>query len=117
VMCAAVSPYTATRDAVRAMVGAERFVLVYVDTSLELCEQRDTKGLYAKARRGEMKGLTGVDDPYEVPVHAEIVVTTSDSSPQDNAWQIINHLRDKGFLLNDAVHKTCEAGASIKPGA
>jgi sulfate adenylyltransferase len=103
VMCAAVSPYTATRDAVRAMVGAERFVLVYVDTSLELCEQRDTKGLYAKARRGEMKGLTGVDDPYEVPVHAEIVVTTSDSSPQDNAWQIINHLRDKGFLLNDVT--------------
>ena len=103
VMCAAVSPYAATRDAVRAMVGGERFVLVYVDTPLEVCEQRDTKGLYAKARRGEMKGLTGVDDPYEVPVRPEIVLTTSDTSPLDNARLIINHLRDKGFLLKDAT--------------
>jgi sulfate adenylyltransferase len=103
VLCAAVSPYSAARDAVRALVGGERFVLVYVDTPLEVCEQRDTKGLYAKARRGEMKGLTGLDDPYEVPAHPDIVLTTSDSSPQDNAWRIINHLRDKGFLLNDGT--------------
>ena len=103
VMCAAVSPYAATRDAVRAMVGADRFVLVYVDTSLEVCEERDTKGLYAKARRGEMKGMTGIDDPYEVPVRPELVLTTTDSTPLDNARLIINHLRDKGFLLNDAT--------------
>ncbi len=103
VLCAAVSPYSAARDAVRALVGGERFVLVYVDTPLEICEQRDTKGLYAKARRGEMKGLTGVDDPYEVPANPDIVLTTSDSSPQDNAWRVINHLRDKGFLLNDGT--------------
>jgi sulfate adenylyltransferase len=103
VMCAAVSPYAATRDAVRAMMGEDHFVLVYVDTPLDVCEQRDTKGLYAKARRGEMKGMTGIDDPYEVPVRPELVLTTHDSTPLDNARLIIKHLKDKGFLLNDAT--------------
>jgi sulfate adenylyltransferase len=64
-VCAAVSPYRATRDTVRSRVGAERFVEVFVDAALEVCEQRDTKGLYAKARRGELKQFTGIDDPYE----------------------------------------------------
>src|SRR5262249_39020069 len=67
VVCAAVSPYRATRSDVRLMVGTDHFVEVFVDTPLEVCEARDTKGLYAKARRGEIKNFTGIDDPYEPP--------------------------------------------------
>ena len=75
-VCAAVSPYRATRDEVRHMVGADHFVEVFVDTPLEVCERRDSKGMYAKARRGEIKGFTGIDDPYEAPEHPEITLDT-----------------------------------------
>ena len=67
VVCAAVSPYAATRDAVRDMIGADRFVEVFVNTPLDVCEKRDAKGLYAKARRGEIKRFTGIDDPLRGP--------------------------------------------------
>ena len=67
VVCAALSPYRSTRNEVRSMVGVDRFVEVFVDTPLEECERRDTKGLYARARRGEIKNFTGIDDPYEPP--------------------------------------------------
>src|SRR5204863_1422819 len=70
---AAVSPYQAARDEVRAMVGGDRFVLAHVATPLEVCERRDPKGLYARARRGEVRGVTGIDDPYETPVGADLV--------------------------------------------
>ncbi len=99
-ICAAVSPYRATRNECRAMVGTDRFIEVYVDTPLEVCEQRDTKGMYAKARRGEIKGFTGIDDPYESPEHPEIHVTTTDCAPEVNARRIIQYLLDKGFLLD-----------------
>ncbi len=75
-ICAAVSPYRATRNDVRNMVGNDNYIEVFVDTPLEVCEERDVKGLYAKARRGEIKGFTGIDDPYEPPLHAEIVLDT-----------------------------------------
>ena len=100
-ICAAVSPYRAARNEVRSMVGKDGFVLVFVDTPLEVCEQRDSKGLYARARRGEIKNFTGVDDPYEVPVAPEIVLTTTDCSPEDNTRRIVRYLIDKGFLLED----------------
>jgi sulfate adenylyltransferase len=99
-ICAAVSPYRATRNECRAMVGADRFIEVYVDTPLEVCEQRDTKGMYAKARRGEIKGFTGIDDPYESPEHPEIHLTTTDCAPEVNARRIIQYLLDKGLLLD-----------------
>jgi sulfate adenylyltransferase len=99
VVCAAVSPYRATRNQCRAMVGAGRFIEVFVDTPLEVCEQRDTKGLYARARRGELKLFTGIDDPYEPPVAPELVITTVDCSPEDNARRIVEQLIDRGFLL------------------
>jgi len=67
---AAVSPYRATRNNVRNMVGKDRYIEVFVDTPLEVCEQRDENGLYAKARRGEIKGFTGIDDPYEDMLHS-----------------------------------------------
>jgi sulfate adenylyltransferase len=98
VICAAISPYRATRNDVRNMVGADHFVEVYVDTPLEVCEQRDTKGLYAKARRGELEGFTGIDDPYETPENPEIVITTLDETPESNAEKIVRFLSDRGFL-------------------
>ena len=72
VICAAVSPYRATRNEVRNRIGPGQFVEVFVDTPLEVCEDRDTKGMYARARRGEIKGFTGIDDPYEPPVNPEL---------------------------------------------
>jgi len=97
-VCAAVSPYRATRNEVRNMVGSEHFVEVYVNTSLEVCEQRDTKGMYAKARRGELKNFTGLDDPYEVPQHAEIVANTELHTAEENAQLILAHLAEFGFV-------------------
>src|SRR5882672_6240940 len=78
VIVAAVSPYEATRNQVRDTVGGDAFVLVHVATPLAVCEQRDVKGLYAKAHRGEIKGLTGIDDPYEPPASPDVVLTTLD---------------------------------------
>ncbi len=102
-ICAAVSPYRATRHRVREMVGDQAFVEVFVDTPLEVCEQRDTKGMYAKARRGELRNFTGIDDPYEPPVNAEIRLTTTDSLPEENARRIISHLINAGYLLEEPV--------------
>ncbi len=100
VICAAISPYSATRNEVRSMVGDDQFVEIFVDTPIEVCEQRDTKGMYLKARRGEIKEFTGVDDPYEVPINPEIKLTTTDCAPEINARRLINYLYDRGFLLN-----------------
>lgn len=102
VICAAVSPYRAARNQVRAMVGDDRFILVHVDTPLEVCEQRDPKGMYAKARRGEIKDFTGIDDPYEAPVKPEIVLDTVARAPEENAHLIVRYLADRGFLLEEA---------------
>ncbi len=97
-VCAAVSPYRATRNDVRNMVGADRFVEVFVDTPLEVCEQRDSKGLYAKARRGEIKGFTGIDDPYERPTNPEITLDTVSNTPEENARRILHRLLQDGFV-------------------
>ncbi|MBI5080655.1 MAG: bifunctional sulfate adenylyltransferase/adenylylsulfate kinase [Chloroflexi bacterium] len=97
-ICAAVSPYRAARNQVREMVGVDRFVLVYVNTPLEVCEQRDVKGLYAKARRGEVKGVTGIDDPYEEPLAADIVLHTTTATPADNARVLMTELQRRGWV-------------------
>ena len=101
VICAAVSPYRATRNECRLMVGENRFIEIFVDTPIEVCEQRDTKGMYAKARRGEIKAFTGVDDPYEEPLSPEIRLKTTDCLAEDNARKIFRYLMDQGFLLED----------------
>ena len=88
VVVAAVSPYEATRNQVRDMIGRDRFVLVHVATPLAVCEQRDVKGLYAKARRGELTGLTGIDDPYEAPAAADLTLTTIDCDAEACAGRI-----------------------------
>jgi sulfate adenylyltransferase len=101
VVSAAISPYRATRNDIRNMVGADRFVEVFVDTPLDVCEQRDIKGLYAQARRGEVKGVTGIDDPYEPPLHAEIRLDTINHTPEENARTILRHLIREGFVRAD----------------
>jgi sulfate adenylyltransferase len=98
VVCAAVSPYRATRNDVRNTVGGEKFIEVFVNTPLEECERRDVKGMYQKARRGEIKNFTGIDDPYEAPVQPEIVIDTLERSAEDNARVIIGYLVERGYL-------------------
>jgi len=98
VICAAVSPYRATRNDVRNMVGGGRYVEVFVDTPLDVCERRDVKGMYAKARRGEIKGFTGIDDPYEPPRRAEIILDTVSHMAEENAHLILDYLVDQGFV-------------------
>lgn len=98
VICAVVSPYRVARNDVRNMVGKDQFVEVFVNTPLEVCEVRDVKGIYAKARRGELKEFTGIDDPYEPPHHPEITLDTVTYTPQENANFIVNHLIEQGFV-------------------
>ena len=98
VIAAAVSPYRSTRNEVRALVGKERFLEVFVDTPLEVCEERDTKGMYAKARRGEIKDFTGIDDPYEPPLNPELTLDTVGASPEENARLILEKLIAQGFV-------------------
>jgi sulfate adenylyltransferase len=97
-VCAAVSPYRATRDEVRQMVGHGHFVEVFVNTPLAMCEQRDPKGLYAKARRGEIRRFTGIDDPYEPPLEPELTLDTVLASPRENACRILEVLERLGRL-------------------
>lgn len=89
-----ISPYRAARDLARGLHAAAqlRFVEVFVDTPLDECERRDPKGLYAKARAGELKGMTGIDDPYEAPLEPELRLTPSDGSPEAMASRIRDHL-------------------------
>jgi sulfate adenylyltransferase len=101
VIAAAISPYRTTRNEVRKMVGEQRFIEIFVDTPIEVCEERDVKGLYARARRGQIKGFTGVDDPYEVPVDPELTLQTVQVPPEVNARRIIEYLEEGGFLLPD----------------
>jgi len=96
-VCATISPYAETRAEVRKMVG-ENFIEVFVDTPLDICEERDTKGMYAKARRGEIKDFTGIDDVYEPPQTPELTLQTIVQTPEENARSIINYLTEKGFI-------------------
>ena len=99
VICAAISPYRATRNDVRNMVG-DGFIETFIDTPLEVCEDRDIKGLYAKARRGEIKGFTGIDDPYEAPENPELTLTTVKVTPEDNAENVMTYLIEQGYVLS-----------------
>jgi sulfate adenylyltransferase len=101
VICAAISPYRNARNEARKMVG-ENFIMVYMDTPVEICEQRDVKGLYAKARQsmieGRPMGFTGVDDPYEPPVEPEITLQGYGSTPEANARTVMDYLVSQGYL-------------------
>jgi sulfate adenylyltransferase len=98
-ICAPIAPYDATRKHVRHMIEPHGgFILVHIATSVEVCEQRDRKGLYAKARAGILKEFTGISDPYEVPADAEVVINTGELSPEEAAQEIILHLEREGFI-------------------
>lgn len=98
-LCSVISPYRATRDNAR-QSSKGNFVEVYCNTPIEVCEQRDVKGLYAKARAGEIKGFTGVDDPYEAPLNPEVVLDTSKLSVQECADHIIDKLIELGYITH-----------------
>ena len=98
-ICAPIAPYDAVRKQVRAMIEPwGGFILVHISTPLETCEQRDRKGLYAKARAGIVKEFTGISDPYEEPKDAEVVINTADLTPEEAAQEVILHLEREGFV-------------------
>jgi sulfate adenylyltransferase len=98
-ICAPIAPYDAIRKEVRAMIQPQGgFILVHLSTSLEICESRDRKGLYAKARAGLVKQFTGISDPYESPADAEVVIDTTDLTPDEAAQEIFLHLEKEGFI-------------------
>ncbi len=97
-ICAAVSPYRDARADVRAMLPAGTMCEVYVSTDLATCEERDPKGMYAAARRGEIKAFTGVDDPYEPPLDPELTLETMTRTPEENADLVLGWLRGHDLL-------------------
>ena len=102
-ICAPIAPFDAVRKQVRAMIAPlGGFMIVHIATSLEVCEQRDRKGLYAKARAGIIKEFTGISDPYEAPEDAEIVIDAADLTAEEAAQQIILHLEKEGYIAGNA---------------
>jgi len=97
-LTAFISPYRADRDKVRALMGAGDFVEVYVDCPVEECEKRDVKGLYAKARAGQIKEFTGISAPYEAPEKAELVIRTAELSEEQCAATVMRYLEEKGYI-------------------
>ena len=97
-LCAAISPYRETRERIRRMFPRDQFAEVFVDTPLSVCESRDVKGMYAKARAGEIKGFTGIDDPYEEPLDAEIALDTVANDVGANVGALIGYLKAEGFV-------------------
>lgn len=94
-----ISPYRKDRDLVRKLHEDAKlgFIECFVDTPIEVCERRDPKGLYKKARAGELKGFTGIDDPYEAPLKPELILRAGDLSVAECVATVINYLEDKGF--------------------
>lgn len=98
VLTAFVSPYQVDRDRVRALLPVGKFLEIYINCPLEVCEQRDTKGLYAKARAGEVQDFTGISAPYEVPTNPEIIVDTAKLSLEQAVQYIVEQLQAKHYL-------------------
>lgn len=98
VICAAISPYRATRDDIRNLIGKNHFIEIYVKTPLEVCEERDVKGMYAQARKGVIRDFTGIDAPYEQPLNPEITLDTENNSARENAALILKYLLKRGFI-------------------
>jgi bifunctional enzyme CysN/CysC len=98
VLVSFISPFRSERRMARELFEGGEFIEIFVDTPLSLAEQRDPKGLYKKARRGEIKNFTGIDSPYELPETAELTLKTSGTKPEDLAEQILGYLRAGGFV-------------------
>ncbi len=103
VLSAFISPLRSQRDAVRAALPAGKFIEIYVATSLEVCEQRDVKGLYQKARRGEIPHFTGISDPYEAPLNADLVLDTHAFTLEASVAQILQLLQNRGIITLPAT--------------
>ena len=98
VLTAFISPFKSERQMVREMVGDAEFIEVFVDTSLEVCEQRDVKGLYRRARAGEITNYTGIDSPYEVPENPELTIDTDNQSLEGSVSTILSFLKSNGII-------------------
>jgi len=101
-MTAFISPYIKDREWVRSRVGKEKFIEIYCDSSLAVCESRDTKGLYAKARRGEIAEFTGISSPYESPVNPELHLKTDKSTLEECVDIVVKYLSDRKFIANNS---------------
>lgn len=97
-LTAFISPYHKDRDQVRKLVETDEFIEIYVKASLETCEERDPKGLYRKARLGEIKGFTGIDAPYEEPTDPEISLDTNQLNAEESVEVIVNYLKEKNYI-------------------
>ena len=97
-LTAFISPYRIDRDRVRNTLKQGEFIEVFVDTPIEICEQRDPKGLYKKARAGEIKNFTGIDDPYEAPESAELTLLAGEATPDALAREVVEYLTSKGII-------------------
>ena len=109
VLTAFISPYRADRDAVRALMGEGDFLEVYVDAALDVCEDRDPKGLYKKARRGEIPEFTGISAPYEAPEAPELVVRTDRHTLNECVGQVLGFLEQRGYLSSAAASVTADS--------
>ncbi|OCQ19020.1 adenylyl-sulfate kinase [Pseudoalteromonas luteoviolacea] len=98
VLTAFISPFQAERDMVRNLVGEGEFIEVFLDTPLDVCEQRDPKGLYKKARAGEIKNFTGIDSDYQPPLSPEVRINTGDNSLEESVQQLIEYLKNKKVI-------------------
>ena len=103
VSTAFISPFRAERQMARALLGPGEFIEIFIDTPLKVAEQRDPKGLYKKARRGDLKNFTGIDSPYEAPESPELRIDTTSISPEDAAEMIVAHLTQRGFLTGGST--------------
>ena len=98
VVTAFISPFRSERDMARNLLEDDEFIETHIDTSLEVAEQRDVKGLYRKARRGELKNFTGIDSPYEPPLKPECVLNTTDLSADEAADKVILYMQNRGYI-------------------
>lgn len=110
-IAAAISPFENVREQTREMIG-DGYVEVYTRCSIEACIERDVKGMYKKALAGEIKGFTGVDDPFDEPTDSEVVVDTDKETPEESAAKIIQYLRDNGFMPATASGQNGSAAQS-----
>ena len=93
-----ISPYLENREFAREIIGNENFIETYIKCSLDICEDRDVKGMYKKARNNEIKSFTGIDDPYDVPENPELIIETENKSLDDSVEEILNYLKTQGHL-------------------
>ncbi len=109
-MAAFISPYRRDRATVRATLNDGDFIEIFIDTPIEICEQRDPKGLYKKARAGEIKGFTGIDDPYEPPLQPELRVDGGHKDADALADEVISHLEEAGVIFVSAASRNSREG-------